>query len=133
MKAKVIEVIFRKDSEAFPQWMKYEVTLLWEDGRTELIPAYGRDLQDALSRVKHDFLIETLGEKTKKIPATAYVVLWFAYLAGWTQLTYIISKSGENSTSFNGLFFISGLILFTAVAVIGTSWFMPRNKDRRGK
>jgi len=54
MKQKVIDVKYRKDSTQFPKWMKYEITLLNEDGSTDKIPAYGKDLQDALSRVVHD-------------------------------------------------------------------------------
>ena len=49
MKQKVIDVKYRKGSETFPDWLKYEVTILNEDGTTDLIPAYGKDLQDALS------------------------------------------------------------------------------------
>jgi hypothetical protein len=52
MKQKVINVKYRKSSDKFPNWMKYEVTLMGEDGTTEIIPAYGKDLQDALSTDK---------------------------------------------------------------------------------
>ena len=49
MKQKVINVSYRKDSNKFEDWMKYEIEILNEDGSKELIPAYGKDLQDALS------------------------------------------------------------------------------------
>jgi hypothetical protein len=42
MKQKVINVKYRKSSDKFPNWMKYEVTLMSEDGTTETIPAYGK-------------------------------------------------------------------------------------------
>ena len=64
MKQKVINVSYRKDSQTFPEWMKYEIELLNEDGTTEKIPAYGKDLQDALSRVVHDFKVEKIEEQT---------------------------------------------------------------------
>ncbi len=54
MKQKVINATYRKDSNTFPDWLKYEFELLNEDGTTTKIPAYGKDLQDALSRVVHD-------------------------------------------------------------------------------
>jgi hypothetical protein len=63
MKQKVINVKYRKSSDKFPNWMKYEVTLMGEDGTTELIPAYGKDLQDALSRVVHDRKAEKVVSK----------------------------------------------------------------------
>jgi len=36
MKQKVINVTYRKDSETFPKWMKYEIEILNEDGTTEM-------------------------------------------------------------------------------------------------
>ena len=62
MKQKVIDVKYRKESKTFPEWMKYEVTLLNEDGTTNKIPAYGKDLQDALSRVVHDSKVEKINK-----------------------------------------------------------------------
>ena len=57
MKRKAIDVKYRKDSESFPDYLKYEVTVLNEDGTTEVIPAYGKDLQDALSDVVDDEMV----------------------------------------------------------------------------
>ena len=42
MKRKVINVSYRKDSNTFEDWMKYEIEILNEDGTTEKIPAYVR-------------------------------------------------------------------------------------------
>lgn len=81
MKKKVINVEYRKTSETFPDWMKYEVTILKENGDTEKIPAYGKDLQDALSRVVHDDRLEKIQRKTQKLPYWFWVVLWFLYLS----------------------------------------------------
>jgi hypothetical protein len=40
MKQKVVnDNLPLKDSETFPKWMKYEVTLMSENGTTETIPA----------------------------------------------------------------------------------------------
>ena len=39
---KVLNVTYRKDSNTFEDWMKYEVEILNEDGSTEKIPAYGK-------------------------------------------------------------------------------------------
>ena len=80
MKAKVIDVHYRKDSQTFPKWMKYEITLLYEDGTTEKIPAYGRDLQDALSRVVHDHKVQKLNRKASQVPLAVWLLLWFSYM-----------------------------------------------------
>ena len=80
MKQKVINVTYRKDSETFPEWMKYEVELLNENGTTQKIPAYGKDLQDALSRVVHDMKVEKIEKKTSKLPDWVWILLWFTYM-----------------------------------------------------
>ena len=61
MKRKAIHAELRKESKTFEGWLKYEVTIQEEDGKTSKVPAYGKDLQDALSRVVHD-------EKVEKLP-----------------------------------------------------------------
>lgn len=80
MKQKVTNVTYRKDSETFPKWMKYEIEILNEDGTTEKIPAYGKDLQDALSRVVHDKTIEMVTSKVSRIPIFVWPILWFTYV-----------------------------------------------------
>lgn len=81
MKKKAIEVKYRKTSESFPEYLKYEITILNEDGTTEVIPAYGKDLQDALNKVVHDHTVEVIEEKTKSIPVYFWMLLWFGYLS----------------------------------------------------
>ena len=76
MKAKVIKVDYRKESESFPDWMKFEITLLNEDGSEEVVPAYGKDLQHALSRVVKSRKVE----KVKKIPQEVWILLTFLYV-----------------------------------------------------
>ena len=126
MKQKVINVSYRKDSNTFPDWMKYEIELLNEDGSTTKIPAYGKDLQDALSRVVHDQKVEKLEQKTKRIPDIVWVMLWFGYIFGWTLLTMEISNG-----KFNGLFFVVGIALITSITLRAQSWFRMRNKDKQ--
>ena len=53
-KAKAIHAELRKESKSFDGWLKYEITIQYPNGKTEQVPAYGKDLQDALSRVAHD-------------------------------------------------------------------------------
>lgn len=119
MKAKVVNVHYRKDSETFPQWMKYEVTLLWEDGREEKIPAYGRDLQDALSRVVHDHKVEKLNEKVGKVPTAVWLLLWFTYLG---TLVIAWHETGNHWILFGGL------LGFMAVILNLNWWGRLRNK-----
>ena len=123
MKAKVTNVTYRKDSETFPKWMKYEIELLHENGTTETIPAYGKDLQDALSRVVHDKRVDEVEERVKRIPDLVWAILWFGYILGWTMLTYEISPYNK----FNGLFFLGGMSLITLITLWAKTWFRKRN------
>lgn len=127
MKQKVINVTYRKDSKTFPEWLKYEVTLLNEDGTQETIPAYGKDLQDALSRVVHDKKVVSIEKKAKRIPDIVWAILWFGYMLGWTGLTYEISPYDK----FDGLFFISGILLVTGLTLWCKSWFRMRNINKK--
>jgi len=126
MKQKVINVEYRKDSNTFPDWMKYEVTILNEDGTTQKIPAYGKDLQDALSRVVHDKRVEKVEKRAKRIPDLVWIVLWFGYILGWVMLTYEVSPYNK----FNGIFFVSGIALITGLTLWAKSWFRQRNIDK---
>ena len=125
MKQKVISVEYRKDSNTFPDWMKYEVTILNEDGTTQKIPAYGKDLQDALSRVVHDKKVEKIEKKAKRIPDLVWAVLWFGYIFGWTMMTLQVS-----SNEYKGLIFVAGIALITSLTIRLKVWFRLRNRDR---
>jgi hypothetical protein len=81
MKRKAIKVEYRKDSESFPDWLKYEITILNENGTTEKVPAYGKDLQDALSRVVHDERVEKIQRKTNLVPWWVWAIVYFLYMS----------------------------------------------------
>ena len=126
MKQKVISVEYRKDSNAFPDWLKYEVTILNEDGTTQKIPAYGKDLQDALSRVVHDRKVVNLEKRTKRIPDLVWVVLWFGYILALSDF----SMSMEYSNGVKSIVFLGGLSLVTGLTIWAKTWFRLRNRDR---
>ena len=128
MKARrrVVHAELRKESVSFDGWLKYEITIDNLDGNIEKVPAYGRDLQDALSRVVHDEVVEKIEKQTKRIPDIVWVTLWFGYILGWTLLTYEISPYSK----FNGIFFVGGIALVTGVTLLAKSWFRRRNTLR---
>ena len=125
MKQKVINASYRKDSQTFPDWLKYEVELLNEDGTTEKIPAYGKDLQDALSRVVHDKKADQIEKKVKRIPESVWIILWFGYMLGWLELTYMLSPY----ESFRGGLFLGGMSLLTLLVLWAKRWFRARNQE----
>ena len=120
MKRKVLNVSYRKDSNTFEDWMKYEIEILNEDGSTEKIPAYGKDLQDALSRVVHDSKVEKIQRKTERIPDVVWVILWFGYIFALSQYAMSLPKMWASIT------FSIGLLAITFTV----GWFKKRNRDK---
>jgi hypothetical protein len=112
MKRKAIDVKYRKTSESFPNYLKYEVTVLNEDGTTEVIPAYGKDLQDALSRVVHDERVTKITKKTRKISMYSWMGAWFGYLGA---LSLWFQKSGHPFVLVGGLGFAIVAFVFVAI------------------
>tara|TARA_R110001606_G_scaffold373801_1_gene531303 strand:- start:783 stop:1142 length:360 start_codon:yes stop_codon:yes gene_type:complete len=79
MTAKVINAVYREESESFPDWMKYEITLLYNDGETETIPAYGKDLQHALSRVVSHNRAQKVKHWAESVPVNVWILTFLTY------------------------------------------------------
>jgi hypothetical protein len=123
MKRKAINASLRKESKSYKGWLKYEVEIMNEDGSVDSIPAYGKDLQDALSRVVHDEKVQRIETKTKRIPELIWAILWFGYVAGWTILTFEISPDPDKRAAF----LLTGLVLITISTLFLINWFRRRN------
>ena len=126
MKQKVINATYRKDSNTFSEWMKYEIEIMNEDGSTEKIPAYGKDLQDALSRVVHDKRVVAVEKRTKRIPDLVWIVLWFGYVLALAD--YSMSMWQDNTTK--SIVFLSGIMFITGLTLWAKTWFRQRNIDK---
>jgi len=128
-KQKVIRVSYREDSKTFPDWLKYEITLLNEDGTTENVPAYGKDLQDALSRVVHDKKVETVSKVVNKIPSFVWPGIWILSLSVFSF--YMINTSAVYSD--NGVsIFVTGIIGISTLTYLISNWFELKNKNLNG-
>lgn len=126
MKRKVLNVSYRKDSNTFADWMKYEIEILNEDESTTLIPAYGKDLQDALSRVVHDDKVIKLESKViNRVPENGWVVAWFL---GFALTLTTIYYFGEGK--YVGFYLIGSIFLYALATISVTNWFTLRNKDK---
>ena len=121
-KQKVLNVTYRKDSVTFDDYMKYEITLIDEEGKTQVIPAYGKDLQDALSRVVHDKRVHVIRKTSEKVPMAVWLLLWFTYL-GMLSIGYMYTQ--------NPLVYMGGL-LGGIMVVLSLGWW-GRSKNREIK
>lgn len=126
-KKKVINVAYRKDSETFPDWMKYEVELLNDDGTTETIPAYGKDLQDALSRVVHDYKVHTVSKVVSKVPTFVWAVIWMFSIG---ISTIYIMNNQEIFGDWVGFAFIGVMLSISGISISISNWFRLKNRDK---
>lgn len=117
----------RKESQTFDGWLKYEVTIKNEDGKLEKVPAYGKDLQDALSRVAHDSKVKILEEKViKRVPETGWAVAWFMGLGLITSLIYY-----NVNYRYVSYYIISSIVLYALTTLSIFNWFTLRNRSKK--
>ena len=129
MKKKAINAVYRKDSESFPEWLKYEVTILSEDGEISKVPAYGKDLQDALSRVVHDDKVKKIEKKVfSKVSDTGWALAWFL---GMTISIMSVYSAIEHR--YAGYYVIGVMAIYTFMTLSISNWFSLRNVNKRGK
>lgn len=113
MKRKAIKAELRKESQTFPGYYKYELDIQEEDGSiTRAVPAYGKDLQDALQRtVKHD-KIEKAERVVSGLPDWVILIIFMVYM---TAVSITSIKLGQTWPIFGGM-------LFIVVMVLGAKW-----------
>ena len=90
---------------------------------------YGKDLQDALSRVVHDTKVEKATKVVSKIPEFVWPVVWILSLAA--MVVYVNSKS-EVLGDWVGFAYIGGMLLISGVTLSISNWFTLKNKDKNG-
>ena len=123
-RSKAIHAELRKESKKFDGWLKYEVTIQHPDGTTEQVPAYGKDLQDALSRVAHDKKVEKLTRIN--LPTISAVLLIALALTTFTIIGYNLDKLGDSA----GPVVISAVVVLATLTLSVGNWFSIRNTDK---
>ena len=103
----------REESKDYPGYFKYEFEIKEEDGSITKIPAYGIDMQDALSRIVRHERIKRVKKVIKVIPDWAFLLSWFLYLSG----AVFLGQSLNQPT-----FTITGLILPFVVFIGFKMW-----------
>ena len=125
VKPKAIHAGLRHESNTFNGYLKYEVTIENPDGSTEIVPAYGKDLQDALSRVVHDEKVMKVKPIVDKIPQGVWVILWFIGIGAYTG---IIFESQAILKDWIGVIYITGIVGLTVTILSVRNWFKLRNR-----
>ena len=120
-RAKAIHAELRKGSVSFDGWLKYEVTIEHPDGKQEKVPAYGKDLQDALSRVAHDKKVEKL-TKTK-LPLVTVVFMSILIASTFAVIGFNLDKLGDNA----GPLVLAAVGLLSTLTLSIVNWFSIKN------
>jgi len=81
---RAIECRLVEKSKTSPGFIKYEVTIAEKDGTIHKEPAYGKDMQDAISRLVNTERTYQVEKRVMKNPSIFFLV-WLA-LMGWPAL-----------------------------------------------
>jgi hypothetical protein len=79
---KAIECNLIEASKTSPGYFKYKVTIEEEDGSTNVVPAYGKDMQDAISRLVWSERYENVTSSKATAPIMVSLLLVVVSLAG---------------------------------------------------
>jgi hypothetical protein len=106
MRRKAIDCKLIGPSTTSPGYFKYEITIHEESGKIHVEPAYGIDMQDAISRL-------VWSERIEKVNPNANIII---IICAW--LTTIIVTSIIAEKTNNPLWIIIGLGLAIIIAII---------------
>ena len=121
-RAKAIHAELRKGSIAFDGWLKYEVTIEYPDGSREKVPAYGKDLQDALSRVAHDKKVEKVAKT--KIPLLTAIFVISLITSAFATIAINIDALG----AFIGPVILATIVVLSTLTISIANWFNFKNR-----
>ena len=99
---RAIDCTLVEKSKTSPGFIKYEVTIAERDGTTHKQPAYGKDMQDAISRLINTERTYKVEKRVMKNPSI-FFVLWILIM-GWPALvTDVNSNPWYLAYSFGGI------------------------------
>lgn len=124
MRRKAIDVKMVRESISNPGYFKYEIKIQNADGSIEVIPTYGKDLQDALNRLVHDEQAKPVVDllNNSKFMWVFIGLGWFAYLCLLALVyAYVISSP---------LVFIVGFIAALGFAFYSYAKLQIKNDEK---
>ena len=112
---KAVDCKLVRESKDHPGYFKYQVTIQETDGSTHVVPAYGKDMQDAISRLVWTERRDAIVKKKASTPIL---------IAGW--MTTIIVPSIIAAMTNNPVWVLGAIgmsILLAVVAVRVDKYF----------
>jgi hypothetical protein len=106
-----IQAEWQRDSSSSPGFNKYLITIRELDGTETRVPAYGRDMQDALSRLVKTERTEKLVETTERIPQWVFVLAFLGTLGVGATLSTTANNPMYFAVGAGSLVLLVGLYL----------------------
>ena len=106
-----IRAEWQRDSESAPGFNKYFITIREVDGTEVKVPAYGRDMKDALSRLVKTERTEKFVETTERIPDFVYILLFLGTLGVGATLSTAANNPLYFAVGAGALVVVIGLFL----------------------
>lgn len=69
-------------SKTSPGYFKYQITIREIDGSESIVPAYGKDMQDAIERLIWNERIEAVSDKKATFPIITGLIIAFVAIMG---------------------------------------------------
>lgn len=79
---KAIHCTMLEESKTSPGYYKYQITIREKDGTESVVPAYGKDMQDAIERLLWNERVDNVMEKKLTTPIFVILGLAIVGLAG---------------------------------------------------
>tara|TARA_R110002050_G_scaffold191969_2_gene326825 strand:- start:501 stop:884 length:384 start_codon:yes stop_codon:yes gene_type:complete len=106
--------IIRK-SRSNPGYFKYMVTVAEMDGTTSQHPVYGKDMQNALSRLMNQQRTEVIENKMTRNPFIFFMI-WLTFMAAPMLLT------GHEPNQWYVVYMFIGMAIFISVGVYWSNY-----------
>ena len=121
---RAIDCKLERRSGSNPEYCKYIITIAEKDGTVHKEPAYGKDMQDALSRLMNIERTVRIERKMEKNP-----LIFFLVWMGVMLIPTIWHKDITYSPWFIVYMFVSFILLFGGLGV----WqnYIDKGKERR--
>ena len=104
---RAIHCVMLEESKTSPGYFKFQITICEKDGTQHVVPAYGKDMQDAIERLLWNERVETVMEKKATIPII--VILGLAIVCLFGALSLVKDKP---------IFILIGVLIIILISLI---------------
>jgi hypothetical protein len=115
VKRRIIKVDEVGNSTTNDEYVKYQFHIQEKNGSISVVPAYGKDLQNAIKGCKRRESMDKQRKLFSKIPVNVFVTITFAIMIFGAYLVSTLEKT-----------WLTGIIFFSVISFVG--WLSTRLK-----